>query len=59
MWVDDALARHSLSMRTASVTAAGELTVDLAAAGGAYLKLAPATGGPAPRVPPILKKLGN
>jgi alpha-glucosidase len=40
--VDDAAAKHGLSRREATVTATDELTIDLAAAGGAYLRLAPA-----------------
>jgi hypothetical protein len=36
--LDDAKAKHGLSRRETTVTAAEELTVDLAAAGGAYLK---------------------
>ncbi len=42
MWTDDAAAKYGLSQREATVTAADELTVDLAAAGGAYLKFVPA-----------------
>jgi alpha-glucosidase len=38
LWVDDAEAKHGLSRREAVVTATDELTVDLAASGGAYLK---------------------
>ena len=37
-WVDDAKAKHGLSQRKATVTAAEKLTIDLAASGGAYLK---------------------
>ena len=38
LWVDDAKVKHGLSRREAKVTVADELSVDLAAAGGAYLK---------------------
>jgi alpha-glucosidase len=41
LWVDDAKAKYGLSRREATVTAKEELTVDLAAAGGAYLKFTP------------------
>jgi alpha-glucosidase len=37
-WVDDAAAKHGLTRREAAVTVADELTIDLAAAGGAYVK---------------------
>jgi alpha-glucosidase len=40
-WVDDAGAKHGLSPREAVVTAAEELTVDLAASGGTYVKFTP------------------
>jgi alpha-glucosidase len=38
LWVDDRGAKYGLSRRQAAVTAAGELTVELAPAGGAYLR---------------------
>ncbi len=38
LWIDDRGAKHGLSRREAAVTAADELRVDLAAAGGAYLR---------------------
>jgi alpha-glucosidase len=38
LWVDDAQAKHGLSRREATVSATDELTVNVAAAGGAYLK---------------------
>jgi alpha-glucosidase len=38
LWVDDAKAKYGLSRRKATVKAAEELTVDLTASGGAYLK---------------------
>jgi alpha-glucosidase len=38
LWVDDAGAKHGLARREATVTAAEELTVDLAPSGGAYVK---------------------
>ncbi len=41
LWVDDSAAKQGLSQREASVTADEELTLDLAAAGGAYVRLAP------------------
>ena len=42
LWVDDAGAKHGISKKTATVTAAEELTIDLAASGGAYLMFTPA-----------------
>jgi alpha-glucosidase len=41
-WYDDAAAKHGLSRREAVVTSTDELTLDLDAAGGAYLRVAPA-----------------
>jgi alpha-glucosidase len=41
-WVDDAAAEHGLTRRAAGVAAGDTLTLDLPAAGGAYVKLAPA-----------------
>lgn len=41
-WVDDAAAKYGLSRREATVTAADDLTVDLAPAGGAYVHFTPA-----------------
>jgi alpha-glucosidase len=41
-WVDDAEVKYGFSHREAAVTAADELAVDLAAAGGAYLRFTPA-----------------
>jgi alpha-glucosidase len=38
LWVDAAGSKHGVARKQATVTAAEELTVDLAAAGGAYLK---------------------
>jgi alpha-glucosidase len=44
LWVDDARAKHGLSRRKAAVTAAEELTLDLTAAGGAYVRFTRAKG---------------
>jgi alpha-glucosidase len=38
LWVDNAGSKHGVARKEAMVTATDELTVDLAAAGGAYLK---------------------
>jgi alpha-glucosidase len=38
LWVDDAKAKHGIARKEAAVTAADELTVDLAASGGGYVK---------------------
>jgi alpha-glucosidase len=38
LWVDDARAKHGIARKEAAVTAADELTVDLAASGGGYVK---------------------
>lgn len=38
LWVDDSQAKHGLSRREAMVTSTDELTVNVAASGGAYLK---------------------
>jgi alpha-glucosidase len=40
LWVDDAKAKHGIERREAMVTAADQLTVDLAASGGGYAKFA-------------------
>lgn len=42
LWVDDAAGKHGLARREAVLTAADELTLNLQAAGGAYLRLTPA-----------------
>ncbi len=42
MWLDDAGAKYRLSRREVTLVAADELTLDLDAAGGAYVRLAPA-----------------
>jgi alpha-glucosidase len=44
LWVDDVKAKYGLSKRKAVVTAADKLTLDLAVAGGAYVKFTPAKG---------------
>ncbi len=41
LWADDAKAKQGLSRREAAVTADDELTIDLAASGGSYVKLVP------------------
>jgi alpha-glucosidase len=41
VWMDDSSAKHGLSRREATVTAADELAVDLGAGGGAYLRFHP------------------
>jgi alpha-glucosidase len=41
LWHDDERAKHGISRRGCLVTAADGLTLDLAAAGGAYVKLVP------------------
>jgi alpha-glucosidase len=38
LWVDDVKAKHGLSKRKAVVTAADEITLDLAAGGGTYVR---------------------
>jgi alpha-glucosidase len=42
LWVDDGDAKYGLARREKEVTAADELTVEVAPAGGAYLKFTPA-----------------
>jgi alpha-glucosidase len=42
VWMDDSSAKHGLSRREVTVTAADELAVDLGAGGGAYLRFSPA-----------------
>jgi alpha-glucosidase len=41
LWHDDEAARHGISRSVATVTATNELTLDLAASGGAYVGLVP------------------
>jgi alpha-glucosidase len=41
LWRDDEAAKHGVSRREAVVTSADELTLELGAAGGAYVKLVP------------------